>query len=191
MALESFVLAGDDTKPLKPWLQIGFTITAWLLLSVFSAASCCSLMLAIFLKKKLLFLDGALASAASNPDFREIYDRWYEPVCWIAFILFFISATAALGMLHRKAWSVAWLRRLAWVWGGLPILALVWWGLSLCGLVNTLPPMDTPGVAFCAACIPLSLAFHQALACPQVLAEFGKTKAKKITFVPGLMMLPS
>ncbi|HUU69854.1 MAG TPA: hypothetical protein VM186_10030 [Planctomycetota bacterium] len=186
-----FTVRVISPKPPKPYLKTTITLGAWTLLILFAMAAACSLSM-LCLKQKMLYSNVEFAaSLRREPVLRNVVEGYYDFVWWAAFIVFFLSAVAALGALRRKGWSLKMMRRLSYVWCGLAVVCVVWWAASVWGLVKTGSPVASTGLLFCLLTIGLSWAVRRFLTFPQVLGEFKQSKPQKLSFMPGIMMMPA
>jgi len=186
-----FTVRVTNPKPPKPHVKTTITLGSWVLLILFSMAATCSLSM-LCLKQKMLYGSAVFASSLKHePMLRSVLEGYYDFAWWSAFIVFFLSAVAAFGALRRKDWSLKMMRRLSYVWCGLAVACIVWWAAAVWGLVRTEPPVASTGLAFCLLTIGLSWAVRRFLTFPQVLGEFKQAKPQKLSFMPGIMMMPA
>jgi len=186
-----FTVRVINPKPPKPYVKTTITLGSWVLLILFSMATMSSLSM-LCLKQKMLYGSAVFAASLKHePVLRSILEGYYDFAWWSAFIVFFLSAVAALGALRRKTWSLKMMRRLSYVWCGLAVACMVWWAATVWGLVKIESPVATTGLVFCLLTVGLSWAVRRFLTVPQVLGEFKQTKPQKLSFMPGIMMMPA
>ena len=186
-----FTVRATDPKAPKPYVKTSITLIAWCMLIMFASAATCALFMVLVLKEKMLYGETSVVAGGTDPTIRAFFEGYYGLLGWAAFVVFFLSAAGSLGMLRRKLWSVKMLRRLSWVWCGLAVAFVVWWVGAVWGVISVESPIHTAGLALCLVSFGASWGVRRMLTFTQVKSDFIKGKPQKLSFMPGIMMLPA
>ena len=190
-ATSFFTVRATDPKFPKPYVKTTITLGAWAMLIIFSSAAACALCMVLMLKDKMLYGDASPVAGTAEPFIRNLLEGYYEFLGWSTFIVFFLSAVGSLGMLRRKLWSLKLLQRLSYIWCALAIAFMIWWAGAAWGVIRAESPINMAGLLLCLVSFGVSWALNRFLTFNQVKVGFTKGKPQKLSFMPGIMMLPA